>query len=177
MNIEHFVKESLGAWKSMRSGHSLAFQQFEEVISKIQIQEISKDSSEVCDLIESKGYINEEALCPFKIDWSSESDWNEKSDKDISSGSSLFIPIPSTSKRGVIIRSLGYCEKQPAISNYNFLEDSTLILSTKYNSTLAEERIWFLSNYVRCRSSVLRSSESSAILQTSYASEIKQIKA
>ena len=30
MTIEQFIAQSEGSWKSMRSGHSLAFQQFEE---------------------------------------------------------------------------------------------------------------------------------------------------
>ena len=38
MDIEQFVAHSLGEWRSMRSGHSLAFQQFEDVLSEISIK-------------------------------------------------------------------------------------------------------------------------------------------
>ena len=37
MNIEEFFLKSVGEWNSMRSGHSLAFQEFEEIRSKIKI--------------------------------------------------------------------------------------------------------------------------------------------
>ena len=37
MNIEQFVAQSEGEWRSMRSGHSLAFQYFEDVLSEIKI--------------------------------------------------------------------------------------------------------------------------------------------
>ena len=37
MNIEEFFLKSVGEWNSMRSGHSLAFQEFEEIRSKVKI--------------------------------------------------------------------------------------------------------------------------------------------
>ena len=37
MNIKEFFLKSVGEWNSMRSGHSLAFQEFEEIRSKIKI--------------------------------------------------------------------------------------------------------------------------------------------
>ena len=41
MNIEQFVEQSTGEWRSMRSGHSLAFQQFEEVLSIVEINALA----------------------------------------------------------------------------------------------------------------------------------------
>jgi phycoerythrin-associated linker protein len=38
MQLESFVARSLGRWRSMRSGHSLAFQQFEDVRSSVLIE-------------------------------------------------------------------------------------------------------------------------------------------
>ena len=54
MTIEQFVAQSSGKWRSMRSGHSLAFQQFEEVLSEVTIEAISKDDSAVKQLLESR---------------------------------------------------------------------------------------------------------------------------
>ena len=42
-----------------------------------------------------------------------------------------------------------------------FLSDGTIVLTTNYKQTISEERIWFLSENVRCRSSVVRTSKSS----------------
>ncbi|MGB0286706.1 MAG: phycobiliprotein lyase, partial [Synechococcus sp.] len=47
MNIEQFVAQSEGTWRSMRSGHSLAFQQFEEVLSEVQISRIESSDQEI----------------------------------------------------------------------------------------------------------------------------------
>ena len=78
MTIEQFVAQSSGKWRSMRSGHSLAFQQFEEVLSEVSIEEISKDDSAVIQLLESSA-ANIQDLdkisSPFKMEWCAESDW------------------------------------------------------------------------------------------------------
>ena len=66
-------------------------------------------------------------------------------------------------------------EAEQAITDYSFSSDGTLVLSTVYGQSIAEERIWFASDNVRCRSSVLKTSEGSGILQTSFASEVRKI--
>ena len=50
MNIEEFFLKSVGEWNSMRSGHSLAFQEFEEIRSKIKIVPSKKNDSRVIKL-------------------------------------------------------------------------------------------------------------------------------
>ena len=68
-----------------------------------------------------------------------------------------------------------FAEAEQAISSYRFLSDGTFVLSTKYGQSIAEERIWFVSEHVRCRSSVLRTSEGSGVMQTSFASEVRRL--
>ena len=50
MNIEEFFIKSVGEWNSMRSGHSLAFQEFEEIRSKIKIVRSQRNDSRVIKL-------------------------------------------------------------------------------------------------------------------------------
>ncbi len=177
MEIERFVSLSQGEWRSMRSGHSLAFQQFEEVLSTIQIKKLSLKDADVVKLIKSSPNIINKPLSPFRIDWKSESDWSDENSPNLSTGSCLLIPIPNSHQKGILLRSLGYTEPIRTISNYCFLSDGTFQLETKYQNTIAEERIWFISKTVRCRASVTKSAESLGILQTSFASEVKIIQA
>ncbi|MEK9631275.1 MAG: phycobiliprotein lyase, partial [Synechococcus sp.] len=53
MDIAQFVERSEGQWRSMRSGHSLAFQQFEEVLSQITIERLDLNDQRVIDLLQS----------------------------------------------------------------------------------------------------------------------------
>lgn len=180
MTIEQFVAQSSGKWRSMRSGHSLAFQQFEEVLSEVTIEAISKDDSAVKQLLESS-LANEHNLetisSPFKMEWCAESDWEPEDPSEVSSGSCIIIPLVKDISSGTLIRSVGYAEAEAAISEYNFSNDGTFTLTTNYEQSIAEEKIWFVSENVRCRSSVLRTSAGSGVLQTSFASEVRRINA
>lgn len=178
MNIEQFVAQSIGEWRSMRSGHSLAFQQFEDVLSEISIKEIDQKTESIANLIEKSRFSSEsEIKSPFTMEWSAESDWEPDDPSEVSSGSCIIVPIPNDNHSGHLLRSMGYAESVPAESEYRFLEDGTFILTTQYDQSIAEERIWFLSDNLRCRSSVLKTSAGSGILQTSFASEVKRISA
>ena len=53
MKIEQFIAQSAGQWNSMRSGHSLAFQQFEQVISIITIKILRINDNDVVNLLNS----------------------------------------------------------------------------------------------------------------------------
>lgn len=85
------------------------------------------------------------------------------------------MPVPENDTEGQLLRSVGYAEAEQAISRYRFLSDGTFVLNTRYGQSIAEERIWFVSEHVRCRSSVLRTSEGSGVLQTSFASEVRRL--
>ena len=51
MNIEEFFLKSVGEWNSMRSGHSLAFQEFEEIRSKIKITPANTNDNRLTKLV------------------------------------------------------------------------------------------------------------------------------
>ncbi|UPM51402.1 phycobiliprotein lyase [Synechococcus sp. A10-1-5-1] len=175
MNLTSFVERSAGTWRSMRSGHSLAFQQFEEVLSQITIEQLTSHDQRVLDLLESTSQDPALIQCPFRMEWSAESDWEPDDPSEVSSGSCVLVPVPEDQTSGALLRSVGYAEAEQAISQYRFLSDGTFVLTTKYGQSIAEERIWFVSEHVRCRSSVLRTSEGSGVLQTSFASEVRRL--
>ena len=180
MTIEQFVAQSTGRWRSMRSGHSLAFQQFEEVLSEVTIEEISREDSVVKELLKSSlanQYNLDTISSPFKMEWFAESDWEPDDSSEVSSGSCIIIPFAKDISSGTLIRSVGYAEAEAAISEYKFSNDGTFTLTTNYEQSIAEERIWFVSENVRCRSSVLRTSAGSGVLQTSFASEVRRLNA
>lgn len=176
MNIEQFVAQSIGEWRSMRSGHSLAFQQFEDVLSEISIKAFNDDPNKISELIKASSQPSDSQYqSPFCMEWNAESDWEPDDPSEVSSGSCLIVPIPSDETSGKLLRSVGYAEAVAAESDYRFLDDGTFILKTHYDQSIAEERIWFISEHVRCRSSVLKTSAGSGILQASFASEVRKI--
>jgi phycoerythrin-associated linker protein len=175
MTIESFLLKSEGEWKSMRSGHSLAFQQFEEVISQIKITILKLTNSKVSALLSSIPLQTGIPTTPFRMAWNAESDWEPDDPNQVSSGECILIPIKQSESNGLLIRSVGYAESEQAISKYKLLNDDTFTLSTEYGQSVAEERIWFISPNVRCRSSVLKTISGNGILQTSFSSEVRKL--
>ena len=176
MQIEQFFLKSVGEWNSMRSGHSLAFQEFEEIRSKIKLIPAKTNDHRVGKLLKNNLLTPNDEKKAFLMSWEAKSEWGYENQKENSSGESILIPLEISKKEGKIIRSIGYTENIPITSLYKILDDGTLIISSKYNHIYTEERIWFVSNNLRSRSSVTRELNSLAILQTSYASEIRRIK-
>jgi len=175
MNIEEFFLKSVGEWNSMRSGHSLAFQEFEEIRSKIKIVPSKSNDSRVIKLLKDNLITTNAVNKAFLINWEAKSDWGEENQKERSSGESILVPIEISKTEGKIIRSVGYTEAIQVVSLYKILDDGTLIIKSNYNNISTEERIWFVSHNLRSRSSVTRATDSLAILQTSYASEIRYL--
>ena len=176
MNIEEFFLKSVGEWNSMRSKHSLAFQEFEEIRSKIKIVLTKRDDSRITRFLKDNLITTDEIKNAFLINWEAKGEWSEGSQKGKSFGESILIPIEISKTEGKIIRSVGYTEAKQVVSLYKILADGTLIINTNYSHISTEERIWFVSNNLRSRSSVTRALDSLAILQTSYASEIRYLK-
>jgi phycoerythrin-associated linker protein len=175
MTIENFLLKSEGEWRSMRSGHSLAFQQFEEVLSQIKIIILKTSDLNVINLLEKIGSIEGTLTTPFEMEWCAESDWEPDDPSQASAGKCIFIPIKKSEDEGLMIRSIGYAEAEQAISSYKLLSDNTFVLTTKYGQSIAEERIWFVSDNIRCRSSVLKTASGAGVLQTSFSSEVRRL--
>jgi len=173
MNIEEFFVKSVGEWSSMRSVHSLAFKEFEEIRSRIRIIPAKKNDCRVIKLVKDSLVTTNEETKAFLIHWEAKSEWSEESQKENLSGESILVPIEVSKTEGKIVRSVGYAEAIQVISLYKLLDDGTLIIHSNYNQICTEERIWFVSDNLRSRSSVTRAINSLAILQTSYASEIR----
>ena len=175
MLIEEFFLKSVGEWKSMRSGHSLAFQEFEDIRSNIKIIPAKSNDSRVIKLLKGNLNSSNEVKKAFLITWKAKSEWGEEHQQENSAGESILIPLEISKTEGKIIRSIGYTEAIQITSLYKLLNDGTLIIYSNYNNISTEERIWFVSNNLRSRFSVTRAINSLAILQTSYASEIRCI--
>lgn len=175
MNITEFVELSIGQWRSQRSAHHLAFSHFEEVMSTIDIEQLTVDENKVIELCKAHNIEPSQALSPFKMSWSGESNWDED---ETQAGSSILIPIPEPGDltKGRLLREQGYAETIPSVGEYTITEDGTFILVTKYDRAAAEEKIWFATPHLRCRVSLIKTSDGKGVTTVSYSSEIRSLK-
>jgi len=171
--INQFIDKSIGEWKSIRSTHTLAFQEFENSTSKIYIRQINSKNKKVIEIFENyKLSFNLESIA-ISIKWQAISDWE---DDDMSEGDeTILIFLPKDENSGIVLRNKGYTESFISSSNYLVDEQNNLHLKTFYKSTVSEERISFLSTHIRSRFSTIRNLENYSVIQTSHTSEIRNL--
>ena len=172
MDIQEFVANSIGHWRSQRSVHHLAFRHFEAVESDIEIIALSANDPDVISLCEVHNTDPKLVVSPFRMSWQGESDWNEH---EVLEGTCILVPIPALnqSDKGKLLRDQGYAETISAIGEYYFTEDKTFVLRTSYDRASAEEKIWFINPNVRCRVSLIKTSSGTGVVTASFSSEIR----
>ena len=171
--INQFIDKSIGEWKSIRSTHTLAFQEFENSTSKIYIKHINKKNKKVVEIFKNyKFSLNLESIA-ISINWQAISDWDNN---DIREGDeTILIFLPKDENSGIVLRNKGYTESFISSSNYFVDEQYNLHIKTIYKATVSEERISFLSTHVRSRFSTIRNLENKSVIQTSHTSEIRNL--
>ena len=171
--INQFIDKSIGEWKSIRSTHTLAFQEFENSTSKIYIKHINSKNKKVVEIFKNyKLSLNLESIA-ISIKWQAFSDWEED---NLSEGDeTILIFLPKDENSGIVLRNKGYTESVISSSNYSIDEQNNLHIKTNYKSTVSEERICFLSTNIRSRFSTVRNQENNSVIQTSHTSEIRNI--
>ena len=171
--INQFIDKSIGEWKSIRSTHTLAFQEFENSTSNIYIKHINSKNKKVIEIFKNyKLSFNLENIA-ISIKWHATSDWEEN---DISKGDeTILIFLPMDDNSGIVLRNKGYTESFISSSNYFVDEQNNLHIKTIYKSTVSEERISFLSAHIRSRFSTIRNLENNSVIQTSHTSEIRNL--
>ncbi|NJK37080.1 MAG: phycobiliprotein lyase [Oscillatoriales cyanobacterium RM1_1_9] len=174
MDIAQFIERSIGQWRSQRSVHHLAFRHFEEVISTIEIVALVPDSQEVLDLCQTHGVDPQLIVHPFRMSWQGESDWDEA---EVVEGSTVLVPVPDTDcpNQGKLLRDQGYAETIPAIGQYRIGADGVFVLHTPYDRAMAEEKIWFASEHIRFRVSLIKTSLGSGVTTASFSSEVRSL--
>jgi len=171
--INQFIDKSIGEWKSLRSTHTLVFQEFENSTSKIHIKHINSKNKKVVEIFRNyKLSLNLESIA-ISISWQATSDWDND---DINEGDeTILIFLPKDQYSGVVLRNKGYSESFISSSNYFVDEKNSLHIKTIYKSKVSEEKISFLSTHIRSRFSIVRNLENNSVIQTSHTSEIRNL--
>ncbi len=171
--INQLIDKSIGEWKSIRSTHTLAFQEFENSTSKIFIKYINSKNKKVVEIFKNYKLSFIFDNIAISIKWQAISDWDDdnKSEED----ETILIFLPKNENSGIVLRNKGYTESFISSSNYFIDEQNNLHIKTIYESKVSEERISFLSTHIRSRFSTIRNLGNNSVIQTSHTSEIRNL--
>ena len=133
--INQFIDKSIGEWKSIRSTHTLTFQEFENSTSQIFIKHINSNNKKVVEIFKNyKLSLNLESIA-ISIKWQAISDWENG---DISDGDeTILVFLPKDENSGIVLRNKGYTESFISSSNYFVDEQNNLHIKTIYKSTFS----------------------------------------
>ncbi|MEL6224148.1 MAG: phycobiliprotein lyase [Cyanobacteria bacterium J06626_14] len=168
MDIKEFFEKSCGKWFSQRTSQHLTYSQSEWGKSDIYIDMLATDDDSVIRACDEHGVSPNEALCAVQVKW----EGFVGAEPSKQTGMTVLVLIPSdTPNTGTLLRKT--LKPKPVLSTAQYVldEDEALSLTTAYDGATSEERIWFVSDNLRLRTSMVKRADS--FNTSSFVSEIR----
>ncbi len=170
MNIVEFFQQSAGRWSSMRTNHYFAERPQEGGRSTLEIELLDKSDPAVAQVCEQYGVDSNTVACAFRTNW----DGVLETEKAGKPGSTVLVAIATLDnpKEGPLLKKIGVGES--ALSGrYRLNDEDELRLMLESETLYAEERIWYESENVRLRHSMLKRPDGFSL--ASFCSEVRLI--
>lgn len=170
MNIKTFLNLCIGNWFSQRTNYNLSGDQTESSKADLSITEIAPEDSRVTQLCQQHRINSQISLGGLLYSWDTSVDWG----KPKLQGSSLivFIPDGENATTGKLLTNV---TSKPGVKSYGTYvlgQDEALTSIVNTEDINAEERLWFASDNLRLRTTVIKSS--TGITHTTFYSEIRK---
>lgn len=168
MEIQSFLELCTGTWFSQRTRYQFDRQTSESHKSELTVEYLSADHPDLAPLYAPNGIAPDRSAGALKVSWNTAIDWN--SPKQV--GTTTLIFIADTESSGKLLRIQ---QAKPSLQgSYSLGSDDALTLTLQEGTLEAQERIWFASENLRLRTTVLRQDENS-YCQTAFYSEIRKL--
>jgi len=169
MAMEEFLQASRGTWLNRRVVHHMDYQDDESADSNLVIEPFDGHDSAVEKVCNSLSVAVEDAAGGARFWW--ESNLQEGSKNEDYAAVVVNVPDKADRRKGFLLRDVGYVEKKPVISTYNFADDGVLTITTRYDTNVGIERCWFVTDQVRMRVSSVQFLN--GVAMTTYCTEFR----
>ena len=153
MDAKDFFARSGGQWHSQRVTHHLAFRQTELGRSLISVTPLALDDPQVAAVCALYQYSPQQASGASRVEWQGVMGWDREGEQQ--NGSTVMVLIPQDARSGRLLREVGYAEKTPVAGGYRMDETGAMTLVTEYETLRSQERLWFVGENIRLRTSTL----------------------
>jgi len=164
-----FLAASSGTWLNRRSIHHLDHQDDEAADSNLVIEPFG-NSDPVVEKVCRSLDVN-----PFNAAGGGRFWWESNLKKDVRNDdyAAIIVNLPDLQdpSRGLLLRDVGYVEKQSVISSYTFSPDHVLTIVTRYDTNVGTDRCWFVTQDLRMRVSSVQCLD--GVSMTTYCTEIR----
>jgi hypothetical protein len=158
MDVKEFFELSVGKWFSQKTSHHLTLKQSEHGKSDLAIDILANTDPQVVQLCQQSQVDPSQVWGGAKYTWKGTTHWDALQQSPTNQqGSSIVIlvPIEPGAKTGHLFRAVSGSTNPPIAAKYTLGEDNALTLVTDDNQTHSEERIWFESDNVRLRTTIV----------------------
>ena len=169
MTMTDFFEASRGTWLNRRSIHHLDHQDDEAADSNLVIEPFSATDPAVEKVCKALNMSPVKATGGARFWWESNLKQGVRNDDY----AAVVVDLPSTDnlRKGLLVRDVGFVEKQPVLSTYQCSDDGVLPITTRYDTNVGTERCWFVTDQVRMRVSSVQYME--GVSMTTYCTELR----
>lgn len=169
MNINTFLDKVVGDWFSQRTTYNISQDEVDNSKANLTINFLSPTESQVTQLSEHNNLNLDLSLGAIASYWDNSPDWGKP--KQMGSSLMLIFRDDNDHNTGKIARQLN--DNQILTGKYILAEDESLTLIIEENNQYIEERIWFASDNLRLRNTIVKDNDK--VTQTCFYSEIRRI--
>jgi hypothetical protein len=159
MDVKEFFELSAGKWFSQKTSHHLTLKQSEHGKSDLVIDILPSEDPQIVQLCQQANVDRSSIWGGAKYTWKGTTQWDAQQQSPANQqGAAIVILVPSQpgAKSGTLFRTnIGSAQTAPIAAKYTLGEDNALTLVTKDERIHSEERIWFESDNVRLRTTIV----------------------
>jgi hypothetical protein len=174
MNVREFFELSAGKWFSQKTSQHLTLKQSEHGKSDLVIDILPTDNPQVLQLCQHAGVEPSSIWGGIRYTWKGTISWDTPTQNAANpTGESIAIAIPdsSTANTGKFFHITSGKALPTQVASYTLGDDDALTLVTTTAQIQAEERVWFESNNVRLRTTIVTQTSGESL--ASFYSEIR----
>jgi hypothetical protein len=171
MKISDFINLSAGEWFSQRTNYYLNQQTADNSKANLTIELLEVDHPQITQICQEYQLDHSLILGSLKHSWDNSVDWGKPKQQ----GSALIILLAEGdhTEQGKVIQIGKGTNSSVNFGQYLLGQDEALTLTLKTEQIEAQERLWFASDNLRLRTTMVK--ESTGNLQTSFYSEIRKM--
>jgi CpeS-like protein len=184
MDIREFFELSAGKWFSQKTSHHLTLKQSEQGKSDLEIEILPNDNPQILQLCQQAGVDPILVWGGAKYTWQGTVSWDTHPQNSASpQGETISISVPDRagSNTGQLFHLTNTPTRFPTgaaaptvrVARYQMGDDNALTLVTKLEQTQFDERIWFESDNVRLRTTIVTQANGDSL--ASFYSEIRRM--
>jgi hypothetical protein len=175
MEIREFFELSTGKWFSLKTSHHLEIKQSEQGKSELEIDILPSDSPQVSQICQQAGIDPSAIWGGVRYRWDGTLVWDthpQTAPNRRGERIAILVPDAPAAKVGKLLQSDSKGEAAQ-VGRYTMGTDNALTLITERGDTRSEERMWYESDNVRLRTTIVTQANGNSL--ASFYSEIRRV--